>query len=244
MCTVALLLGRFEEAPLVFAANRDERLDRPAEGPALRPGSVNLVAPRDRLAGGTWWAVAPGGLVVAITNRFGVPVDPDRHSRGTLVDTVARRGGFEPAVAFAASLRATDWNGFHLVVAQGDRAWVMVGDGARTEAHDVSSGLLIVSERSFGAHETSRDDSVRVSIERQVEGDTGPDVTGLLQVLSGHGEGFEGPCIHAPALGYGTRSSAIIVPQGRWRRLLHTEGPPCVSPPADLTGLLDGLEAP
>lgn len=44
---------RVAESPLVIAANRDERLDRPASGPTRWAGE-KFFAPRDEQAGGTW----------------------------------------------------------------------------------------------------------------------------------------------------------------------------------------------
>jgi hypothetical protein len=43
-----------------------------------------------------------------------------------------------------------------------------------------------------------------------------------------HGEAspVEGTCVHVPALGYGTRSSMVLV----GGQMLWAEGPPCVTP--------------
>jgi len=48
VCTLIALHRQISGAPLVIAANRDEYLDRPSEGPALRntPHGV-IAAPRD-----------------------------------------------------------------------------------------------------------------------------------------------------------------------------------------------------
>ncbi|MGH0029521.1 MAG: NRDE family protein, partial [Myxococcota bacterium] len=88
MCTLIVLHRCFEAAPLVVAANRDEYLDRPTEGPALREtarGDGRVVAPRDARAGGTWLGLNENGLFAAITNRRCESPDPDRRSRGLIV---------------------------------------------------------------------------------------------------------------------------------------------------------------
>ena len=73
-------------APLVVAANRDEYLDRPAEGPALRQlASGRVLASRDARAGGTWLGLSETGLFAALTNRPCPEPDPQRRSRGLLV---------------------------------------------------------------------------------------------------------------------------------------------------------------
>ena len=103
MCTLAVALGADPRWPVVVAANRDERLGRPAEGWALReaPGGARYAAPRDLTAGGTWIGVSARGAVAALTN-YHAPLDwyPDdrRRSRGELVPLAlaapgARRSG-------------------------------------------------------------------------------------------------------------------------------------------------------
>jgi hypothetical protein len=58
MCTLVALHRCTPGAFLWIAANRDEYVDRPSDGPALREGrSGAVVAPLDRRAGGTWWGV-------------------------------------------------------------------------------------------------------------------------------------------------------------------------------------------
>jgi uncharacterized protein with NRDE domain len=65
------------EAPLVVAANRDEALDRPSGPPRRYPlGERSVLAPEDKVGGGTWLGVNDQGLFVGITNRFGLPKDP------------------------------------------------------------------------------------------------------------------------------------------------------------------------
>ncbi|MBC8068011.1 MAG: hypothetical protein IAG13_06725, partial [Deltaproteobacteria bacterium] len=67
------------------------------------------------------------------------------------------------------------------------------------------------------------------------------------ELLREHAEpGLEGVCVHAPELGYGTRSSSIIeLPRERSRaRWLHAEGSPCtheyVDQSPELRALLEG----
>src|SRR5580700_6303093 len=85
MCTLVVAVGQFPGFPLVVAANRDERLDRLATPPRLWPGAMPFVAPRDEVAHGTWLGINAAGLFVGITNRFGVPADPTKASRGGIV---------------------------------------------------------------------------------------------------------------------------------------------------------------
>ena len=69
MCTLIVLHRCVPGRPLVVAANRDEFLDRPAEGPALRSSRTGpIVAPRDLEAGGTWVGVSARGVFAGLTN--------------------------------------------------------------------------------------------------------------------------------------------------------------------------------
>lgn len=69
MCTLIVLHRCVPDRPLVVAANRDEFLDRPAEGPALRSSRTGpIVAPLDLEAGGTWVGVSARGVFAGLTN--------------------------------------------------------------------------------------------------------------------------------------------------------------------------------
>src|SRR5271166_3791385 len=89
------------DAPLIVAANRDERLDRPAVPmTVLRERDPRILGGRDDLAGGTWLAVNEHGVVAGLTNR---PVsggrDPAKRSRGELPLAFTRAAGAAEAVA-------------------------------------------------------------------------------------------------------------------------------------------------
>jgi uncharacterized protein with NRDE domain len=90
MCTLVAFVDSWSGAPLVVAANRDERLERPATGPQ-RWRDEDFVAPRDELAGGTWLGLHRAGLFVGVTNRAGTVRDPKLSSRGRRVRHVVRR---------------------------------------------------------------------------------------------------------------------------------------------------------
>ncbi len=69
MCTLIVLHRCVPGRPLVVAANRDEFLERPAEGPALRRiGDGRIMAPLDLEAGGTWLGLNERGVFAGLTN--------------------------------------------------------------------------------------------------------------------------------------------------------------------------------
>src|SRR5690349_8113988 len=91
MCTLIAAVRQFPGFPLVIAANRDEFLGRPSTPPRLWSGEAPFLAPRDEQAGGTWLGLTPTGMFVGVTNRFGVPKDGKRSSRGMLVVDALRK---------------------------------------------------------------------------------------------------------------------------------------------------------
>ncbi len=135
MCTVILLARPGHPWPLLFAANRDERLDRPWEPPgAWWPGQPEIVAGRDRSGGGTWMAVRKGSkgtLVAAVLNRPGsLGPAPGKRSRGELPLIALEAASAAEAAHRIAELDAGEWRSFNLILADRDGAWFLRGTGA------------------------------------------------------------------------------------------------------------------
>jgi uncharacterized protein with NRDE domain len=227
MCTLLVATRVWPEEPLLIAANRDERLDRPSAPPALRTdGRIPVLAPRDLQEGGTWWGFSARGVFAGITNRFGQPRDESRRSRGAIVPWTLTGADAETGARLAAGLDASDYNPFHLIVADRARAFLVWSDGAAIRGRELGPGIHFVTERSLGAASSGREVLLAdraASLARGPE----PEDRSLRELLSFHGDpSFEGVCVHVPAWGYGTRSSSVLR-LGSEARLLHAEGPPC-----------------
>ena len=70
MCSVVIDYRPDADWPVILAANRDEMLDRPWDPPGRHwPDRPNVVAGRDRLAGGSWLGLNDEGVVAGILNR-------------------------------------------------------------------------------------------------------------------------------------------------------------------------------
>jgi uncharacterized protein with NRDE domain len=241
VCTLALALGADRRWPVVVAANRDERLGRPAEGWALRttPGGVRWAGPRDAEAGGTWIGISSRGLLAALTN-FHAPLDwypdPKRSSRGELVPAVLAAPTVAAARGLVAALEPGGWNPFHLVVADTASAFLWWYDGERSGLETLGPGLHVVTEAS--PHGLGpRGDLVR----SRWPIDLTP--ARLREVLSLHSPPHPAPtCLHVEPH-YGTRSSAVIrLPaELRHAELYAADGPPCTSPLEDRSALLAEL---
>jgi hypothetical protein len=148
MCTVILLYRPGYAWPVLIAANRDEKLDRPWDAPAAHwPDLPGVIAGRDRTAGGSWMAMNRQGVVAAVLNRVGtLGPAPGKRSRGELPLLAAREANAEAAVAALCTLPAEEWRGFNMVVADRHAAWFLRGLGhGRPEALALPPGISMVT---------------------------------------------------------------------------------------------------
>jgi len=245
VCTLIVAVGAFADAALLVAANRDERLDRPSEPPALRPvGPIPVVAPLDVQAGGTWLGLNAAGLFAGITNRFGAPPDPALPSRGQLVFEALEQTTPAAAARRLADRDPAGLNRFHLLLADRTDAWCVFHDGLSLHAETLGPGIHVLTERSRGAASGGREAWLA---ERMAgwSGKAAPRETALMELLAFHhpDDPFDGTCVHADWLGYGTRSTTLLKlgVEGGGDRLLYADGPPCRTALQDRTELLEGL---
>ena len=108
---------------LVVAANRDERHDRPTQPLAPWADTPDIIAGRDLEQGGTWMGLSRGGRFAAVTNyREGLPKLAPL-SRGALVAEFLRGSAAADTYAHEIHARGTRYNGFGLLVDDGDALW-------------------------------------------------------------------------------------------------------------------------
>ncbi len=125
MCFLLLHHRVHESSPLVLLANRDEERGRIFHPPARWSHDPSVIAPRDTRAGGTWLGVRGASFVVAITNR-GVRVPGGVRSRGRLVEDLLGLENVDTALPWLeAHMREAAYAGFHLLLADADRALVV-----------------------------------------------------------------------------------------------------------------------
>ena len=236
MCTLVLVVPS-PGGVLQVAANRDEFLARPATDPAPSADG-RWLAPRDLQAGGTWLGVNAGGLFVGVTNRSGGPRDAARRSRGLLVLDALESPDAATLHRRLAALDPAAYNGFHLAYADGTSAGLTWSDGRALRQERLSPGVHVLTEQSLGGG----DDGVRRRlIQERVPSGEVLDIEGWLGLLSVHGmEPRAGTCVHADAIGYGTRSAFVMhrAPSAATSRCAWTEARPCTTPANDGTTLL------
>lgn len=85
MCLVMLAVDPGAGVPIVVAANRDERHDRPADALGWWPDRPGILAGRDRVAGGTWFGAASDGRFATVLNDHRIPTPAGASSRGAFV---------------------------------------------------------------------------------------------------------------------------------------------------------------
>lgn len=241
MCLLIVLAQIRDDLPLVVAANRDERLDRPAVAmTVLQEAGPRIVGGRDEVAGGTWLAVNDAGVVAGLTNRptEGGP-DKTKRSRGELPLRLARHlTAAEAAQTFESEIRPTDYN----------PAWLLVGDRRDIFWVDVTgTDVVVVEHLGPGIHVLENKplhaDSLKVAHVRSLLGDVASMepaalVHHLQSVLADHHlpEGAESPvaanCVHTEK-GYGTRWSGIVTvgrDPAEVPSVHYADGPPCTTP--------------
>src|SRR5881394_3697332 len=139
MCLIVVAWRARTDLPLVVAANRDEWRARPTE-PAHWWDKPPILAGRDLEAGGTWMGITREGRFAAVTN-FRDPADKrsTARSRGGLV-TDFLLGASAPREFLAAlAARAGEYNGFNLVLGDGESLWYF---GSREgEARAIEPGV-------------------------------------------------------------------------------------------------------
>jgi hypothetical protein len=161
MCTVVLLLRPDHAWPVVLVANRDERVDRPWDPPAAWwPEHPDVIAGRDRTAGGTWMGVNRHGVTAAVLNRPG-SLGPavGKRSRGELPLWALEETTAAAAVEAIVSLDSGLWRGFNLVIADRTGATFIRGAGhGKPAAFAFPRGVSMIT-----AHDPNDRESPRVA---------------------------------------------------------------------------------
>jgi uncharacterized protein with NRDE domain len=164
MCLLVVAWRLDPEAPLVVGANRDERLDRPAQAMTiLRASGPRIIGGLDEEAGGTWLAVNEHGVVAGLTNRPSPDGrDPTKRSRGELPLALAEHRDAASAVQdFTERFRPSDYNPAWLVVGDRTALYALDMTGARRPAVErLGPGLFILENNPLHAA-SPKVDSVR-----------------------------------------------------------------------------------
>jgi len=228
MCTFITAWQVFDDAPVVVAANRDERLDRPAYPPHLLNDSPRVIGPQDEKAGGTWIGYNEHRLLVGILNRWTDAELAGERSRGLLVmDALESQTATVAGRVVEDAVEAHEYEGFNLIVADGDDAILYEWDG-RLRRTGFDPGVHIVVNVGADDHfeipefpratediRTARQTAAKEQAEntRRARTDLHPSpdesheewLDRATATLRDHDYGF---CVHHGE--FGTRSSSLI----------------------------------
>jgi len=120
MCLILVVWRRHPQYPCLIAANRDEFHSRAAEPAHWWDDRPQILAGRDRLAGGTWLGITRTGRFAALTNyRSPQHRRTDVPSRGSLVTDALESQG--TALDHLGGLQRVGpgFNGFNLIFSDG-----------------------------------------------------------------------------------------------------------------------------
>ncbi len=225
------MFGVVTDAPLIVAANRDERLDRPAiPMTVLRPSDPRILGGQDLLAGGTWLAVNEHGVVAGLTNQPSANGrDPSKRSRGELPLAFAvHRTAAEAVDDVIGELDPAAYNPCWMLVGDRETLFAIGISGAgKPEVEQLGPGLHVLENAPLRP-ESAKAMFVRGLVAEALSGQDEPDaavtIAALETVLGDHRPSVPEPrtdstgrvwppsisaaCVHAD--GYGTRSAMIV----------------------------------
>ena len=211
MCTLVLLIRPDHAWPLIVGANRDEMLARAWDPPAAYwPDRPDIVAGRDRSAGGTWMGLNRHGVIAAVLNRPGsLGPATGKRSRGELPLMALAHDSAAAAAAALCVLDAGAWRSFNLVVADRRQAWFVRGLGhGHPQRQLLAPGCHMVT-----AHDPDDAESPRVARHLSLfrAADPAPPDCRRWQELLADRSGGPGEQINViPRAGFGTVCSSIL----------------------------------
>jgi uncharacterized protein with NRDE domain len=251
VCTLHLFFQVFPEAPILFAVNRDELLDRPWDPPGMLADKPRIFGPRDVIAGGTWVGVNSTGVLAGLANHEGTlsrSQSPSLCSRGAVVlDTLSHAS----AVAGAAFAEATAPNckSYTLLVADPSEAFVVEQMRGRTAVHRLAPGCHVVTNAPFRDPRDPKASRVLRRMNHIAATGRAPNVEEVSGLLADHGGDdvrAKPVCVHPtnpPRFGTSSATAIRVGPDGGVQAFLFAPGPPCTTPFVDLSpaAILAGL---
>jgi hypothetical protein len=216
MCTVVLSIRPDHAWPVVLAANRDESIDRAWDPPASWwADRQDVIAGRDRTAGGTWMGVNRHGMTAAVLNRPGsLGPAAGKRSRGELPLLALAETTAAAAVNAIVTLDAGLWRGFNMVIADHNGATFIRGAGyGAPSVQRLAPGVSMIT-----AHDPNDMESPRVAghLARfrdapAPEGDNWPDNWDAWRAILSDRSGPSGSQMNVvPRGGFGTVCSSLL----------------------------------
>lgn len=211
VCLILIAWHHVPDYPLVVAANRDERVDRPAAPAAPWPEHPALLAGRDLDAGGTWLGVTASGRFATVANVRHPGAAPGPRSRGELPKDFLRSASVPADYCRALTIRSDEYGPYTLLAADGDALWAH--SNAVTMPGALAPGLYALGNAGLDAP-GARVEHARGRFAALLNAGA-PSLAALLDLLS---DPAEAPAAQAPysalrlaAGDYGTRCSTALL---------------------------------
>ena len=147
MCSIILLVRPGHDWPLIAAANRDEMQSRPWDPPGRHwPDRPEVLAGRDRLAGGSWLGLNDHGVMAAMLNRQGT-LGPaaGKRSRGELVLEALDHADAVDAAQALAEIAPASYRAFNLVIADNRDAYWLKNDERSVTLAELPPGFSMIT---------------------------------------------------------------------------------------------------
>jgi len=156
MCLMAIQYQLVPEAPLLIAANREERYDRPSLPPSIQSGKPRTLCGTDQKSGGTWLGVNQHGLVVGASNRLKWQTPATPISRGILCRELLKCETATEAVDKALDELSTgSYDGVNFICADAESGWCVHG-GDDINAVELEEGMSILANGDVNDHSDPR----------------------------------------------------------------------------------------
>jgi len=121
MCLITFSYRQHPKYQLIFAANRDERYDRPTRRAQFWNKNPEILAGKDLKAGGTWMGITKGGMWSALTNYRDPTIERENpSSRGQLVLEYLKNNDSPERFLKKLDQSADQYMGFSLLVGTGN----------------------------------------------------------------------------------------------------------------------------
>lgn len=219
MCSVIILRRPGHKWPLLVAANRDEMIDRAWDPPDRHwDDRADVIAGRDRLAGGSWLGRNDDGVFAAILNREGsLGPSTDKRSRGELVLEALDHPNAADAARAMENLDPQAYRSFNLVVGDNTECFHVANraNADRIAVAEIPVGLSMLTSQEINDRRNARIAAYLPMFEAAEPPDPdAEDWSGWTSILA---DGRYDPAVGPSAAmcivsdwGFGTVSSALL----------------------------------
>ena len=241
MCLLVVLYLVVDDAPILIAANREERFDRPTLPPRIYRGPPRYVCGLDLQADGTWLGVNEHRLFVAVTNRARPGLTANPRSRGLLCRDLLACTTARKATAMArTALSDGSYAGANYVCLDPGYGAAVYG-GRNISVVEITPGLHMLTDGDLDDPEDRRQSQARRLLETAGTTATSS-VAGFLEttaIVCAH----KGVVVRAADSGTVSADQVAVTTAGRDAVYRHTPGPPDRLEFDDFSTLLAGVLA-